>query len=86
MSKMTRREMLKLYLEEAYQAKEIPSKNKYHMMEGKGRDGKTLYFFLGSNGALRIGDTKAVAKSTSYTGILDFDKFKNYLDERGLLK
>lgn len=85
MAKMTRREMLKYYLTETYSAKEIVSKNKYDMMEGQGRDGKTLYFFLGSNGALRIGSTKAAAKSTSYTDSVDFDRIKSHLEQVGLL-
>lgn len=85
MAKMTRRDMLKYYVSENYNAKEIPSKNKYDMMEGQGRDGRTMYFFLGSNGALRIGSTKAAAKSISYTGSVDFDKLKNHLEQVGLL-
>jgi hypothetical protein len=77
--------MLKYYLTETYKAKEIPSKNKYDMMEGTGKDGRTMYFFLGSNGALRVGSTKAAAKSISYTGMVNFDRLKEHLEQVGLL-
>lgn len=85
MSKMTRREMLKLMLAEQYKAKEIVSRNKYHMMEGIGRDGSVVYFFLGENGALRTGHTKNASKSTSITHNIKLEVLENWLDERGLI-
>lgn len=86
MSKMTHRDMYKVWLSEEYKAHEIPSRNKYHMMEGEGRDGRPIFFFLGENGAIRTGITKNASKSTSWTGFINMEKLKNYLDNRGLLR
>ena len=67
MAKMTLMEM-NLHYFEAHGAKEIPSRNKYRMMEMKFDNGHTGYFFLGSNGAIRFGTGKAADKSFSVTG------------------
>lgn len=88
MAKMTKHDMLKLWLEEgSFQAKEIPSRNKYTMLEGVDyKTGKPVYFFLGSNGAIRFSSGKNAAKSTSWTAHINMESVKRFLDERGLLK
>lgn len=89
MAKLTKQALAILYFE-AQGAKEIPSRNKYRMMEMEmpvGNDGKSrrpYYFFFGSNGAIRGSFGKAADKSNSMTRFYE-DKIKKWAEEVGYL-
>jgi len=53
---------------------EIPSKNKYRMFSKVGKDNKLLYYFVGSNGAVRVNLDKNASSSFSVT-----ERFKERL-------
>lgn len=83
MAKKTLCELNMLYFESVYGAKEIISRNKYRMMEFVARDGKPRYAFFGSNGAIRLGSSKAADKSISYTNDATKMKIKSWAEQVG---
>jgi len=80
---LTLKEQYKMYFESVRGAKEIPSKNKYSVLEWVTSKGDKKYILLGSSGSVRANSKPVVANSFSIASNALKDDVKKWAIDKG---